>query len=126
MGPKLGYHSKNNSWCTFNNARIPRDWMMMKYTKVDREGSFSIEGDTRGMFAAMMDIRVKLLQHSAEYLHRGLLISLRYSVVRRQFKNNVANKGETKLLDYQTQQMKLLPLLSMSWGIKFVYGFVKR
>jgi acyl-CoA oxidase len=25
MGPKLGYNSKNNGWCTFNNVKIPRD-----------------------------------------------------------------------------------------------------
>lgn len=25
MGPKMGYNSKNNGWCTFDNVRIPRD-----------------------------------------------------------------------------------------------------
>jgi len=114
IGPKLGYHCKNNGWCSFDNVRIPRDWMPMKYTSVDNEGAFSIEGDLRILYSTMMNIRVQLIVHSIEYLQRGLLISLRYSVVRRQFKNNVGNKEETRLLDYQTQQMKLLPLLSLS------------
>ena len=42
MGPKMGYNSKNNGWCTFDNVRIPRENMLMKYVKVDREGSFSV------------------------------------------------------------------------------------
>lgn len=58
IGPKIGYHSKNNGWCTFDNVRIPRDQMMMKYTKVERDGTFSINGDIRGLYSIMMDIRV--------------------------------------------------------------------
>ena len=42
MGPKMGYNSKNNGWCTFDLVRIPRDYMLMKYAGVDKEGNFSI------------------------------------------------------------------------------------
>ena len=37
----------------------------------------------------MSEVRAGLVQHSADYLGRGLTIALRYSVVRRQFKNNL-------------------------------------
>lgn len=101
IGPKFGFNSKNNGWCTFDNVRIPRENMLMKYAKVERDGSFSINGDVRGLYSAMMMIRVQLANHSFEYLERGLTIALRYSVIRRQFKNNLDNpKTETKLLDY--------------------------
>lgn len=59
----------------------------------------------------MMDIRIQLVAHSYDMLGRGLLIAGRYSAVRRQFKTK-PGKLETKLIDYQTQQMKLFPLLS--------------
>ena len=119
IGPKFGYHSKNNGWCTFDNVRIPRNQMLMRYTKVERDGSFSINSDVRGLYSVMMDIRLQLIGHSGEFLDRGLTIALRYSVIRRQFKNNLDNpKTETKLLDYQTQQMKLLPLLALSFAMK--------
>lgn len=73
----------------------------MRYAKVDEEGCFSIEGDIRGLYSVMMDIRMQLIGHSDEFLHRALLVGIRYSVVRRQFKNNLENKKtETKLLDY--------------------------
>lgn len=47
-------------------------------------------------------------------LLKSSLISLRYSACRKQFKNSKENgkKVETKLLDYQTQQLKLFPLLA--------------
>jgi acyl-CoA oxidase len=28
MGPKLGYHGKDNGWATFDQVRIPRDQML--------------------------------------------------------------------------------------------------
>ena len=86
MGPKMGYNSQHNGWATFDNVRIPRDWMPMKYVSVDREGCFSIEGDLRVLFSIMMNIRVQLVQHSAAVLGKGILIGLRYSAVR-QFKS---------------------------------------
>lgn len=101
IGPKFGYHSKNNGWCTFDNVRIPRDQMLMRYTQVEKDGTFSIAGDVRALYSIMMDIRVQLVGHSNDYLERALTIALRYSVIRRQFKNNLSNsKMETKLLDY--------------------------
>jgi len=65
MGPKFGYNSKNNGWASFDNVRIPRNQMLMKYTSVDREGNFSIEGDTRVLYSVMMDIRLQLILFSA-------------------------------------------------------------
>ena len=102
MGPKMGYNSKNNGWCTLDNVRIPRDYMPMKYVKVEKDGAFSIEGDTRILYSVMMEIRMRLLWHSGAFMLRGCLIALRYSSVRRQFKNYTDSKQETKLIDYQT------------------------
>ena len=54
MGPKLGYNSKNNGWCTFDNVRIPRKDMLNKYTNVDEEGCFEIRGDVRALYSVMV------------------------------------------------------------------------
>ena len=61
--------------------------MLQKFVQVDREGTFSIEGDMREMYAVMMHVRSWMLMKTKYYLARSLLIGLRYSVVRRQFKN---------------------------------------
>lgn len=127
MGAKMGYNAKNNGWCTFDNVRIPRDQMLMRYAKVDRDGSFSVQGDIRMLYISMSTIRLGLLPHAADYLSRGLTIALRYSVVRRQFKNNLEDtKSETKLLDYQSQQMKLFPLMAISYAMVFTFAQVKK
>lgn len=42
MGPKFGYHSKDNGWLTFDHVRIPRDQMLQRFISVDRSGDISI------------------------------------------------------------------------------------
>ena len=117
MGPKLGYNTKQNGYCKFDNLRIPRTNLLSRYVAVDREGSFSIEGDPRMLYSVMMDVRLQLVQHSGVSLARATLVCLRYSAVRRQFKTDLKDKKtETKLLDYQTQQMKLFPLAAAAIG----------
>jgi acyl-CoA oxidase len=69
MGPKMGYHSKNNGWCTFDQVRIPRDQMLMRYLSVSREGDVSMEGDLRALYSVMMDIRVQIALGSGDYLY---------------------------------------------------------
>lgn len=101
--------------------------MLMRFAKVDRDGKFSIQGDYRIMYVAMSSIRNFLTKHCADLLSRALTIALRYSVIRRQFKNNVDDpKSETKLLDYQSQQMKLLPLLAYNYNMVFTFIEVKK
>jgi len=87
MGPKLGYNGKDNGWMVLDKVRIPRDQMLQKYICVDREGTVSIEGDLRVLYTTMMNIRAMLICDSRIYLGAGLTIALRYSAVRRQFKN---------------------------------------
>jgi len=72
MGPKFGYNSKNNGWAAFDSVRIPRENMLSRFTKVDREGNFSVEGDVRVLYSVMMDIRTQLLVASGDVLLRGL------------------------------------------------------
>jgi hypothetical protein len=57
--------------------------MLQKFVQVDREGTFSIEGDLREMYAVMMFIRSGLVLKTRLYMSKALLIGLRYSVVRR-------------------------------------------
>lgn len=102
MGPKFGYSSKDNGWLTLNNVRIPRENMPSRFVKVDREGAVSIEGDLRIIYSTMLKTRFTLISSGPHVLHLATIIGLRYSAVRRQFKNISGEKGETKLIDYQT------------------------
>lgn len=117
MGPKMGYNSKNNGWVIFDKVRIPRDQLLMRFVEVDREGAVSIKGDSRVLYSVMMDIRIQLILHSGNFLLKASLIALRYSACRRQFKFDLQNKKkETRLIDYQSQQMKLFPLVAQGYA----------
>lgn len=83
MGPKLGYSSKNNGWATFDNVRIPREQMCMRFISVDKEGTFSIESDMRLLYGVMTSTRNTLIAYSYDMLGRALVITGRYSAVRR-------------------------------------------
>ena len=95
MGPKLGYHGKDNGWMTLDNVRIPRENMPCRFAKVDRDGSFSIEGDLRILFSTMLKTRFALISIGNKILIPVLTIACRYSAVRRQFKNIGKSKDET-------------------------------
>jgi len=45
IGPKLGFQNKDNGYAIFNNYRIPRRNMLMKYHIVSKEGQYSTKGD---------------------------------------------------------------------------------
>jgi hypothetical protein len=55
----------------------------MKYTKLEKDGCFSIDGDTRALYSVMLHIRMLMISHSGNTLLRACLIATRYSVVRR-------------------------------------------
>ena len=69
--------------------------MLQKFIQVDRDGTFSIEGDVREMYSVMMYVRATIVLKTKFYLGKALTIGLRYSVVRRQFKNISGQKEET-------------------------------
>jgi len=100
IGPKIGYTSKDNGWARFDNVRIPRDHMLMGITNLDREGTFSIVGDPKVMYTSMMSIRFLLVKDSSFFMFAALMIALRYSACRRQFKTLTGSKDERKIIDY--------------------------
>lgn len=103
LGPKLGYHGKDNGWCSFDKVRIPHDQMLSRFISVDRDGGVSVNGDPKVLYSTMVFIRCHIVNGAKNAILAPLLIGLRYSAVRRQFRNISGQKQETKLLDYQTQ-----------------------
>jgi len=86
--------------------------MLQRFIGVDKEGRVSINGDPKVLYSTMVFIRCHIIAGAKSGLLAPLTVGLRYSAVRRQFRNISGQKQETKLLDYQTQQMKLFPLVA--------------
>jgi len=118
VGPKFGYHSKDNGWVRFDQVRIPRTQLLMRYVAVDRKGNMELKGDLRNLYSIMLATRVFLVAESSQYLAKGLTIAIRYSTVRRQFNSVDDDQNERKLLDYQTQMHKIAPLLAYVFALR--------
>jgi len=83
IGPKYGYNSKDNGFMRFNNVKIPRRNMLMKFVEVDKEGNFNLKGDLRILYSTMLFLRVEIVYGAGYVLTVPLAITTRYSVVRR-------------------------------------------
>lgn len=78
--------------------KIPRGDMLNRYSSVTREGKFIPAGNPRIVYATMMRVRLGILKHSYMFLSAQLAIAVRYSVVRKQFKDE--NGIERSIMDY--------------------------
>jgi acyl-CoA oxidase len=85
LGPKFGYTSKDNGYATFDNVRIPRDYMLMGLCSVDKEGNFEILRDLRVLYSTMLYIRTLISTSVSNFLQCALQIAIRYASCRRQF-----------------------------------------
>mmetsp|Transcript_5093 Transcript_5093/g.4307 ORF Transcript_5093/g.4307 Transcript_5093/m.4307 type:complete len:263 (-) Transcript_5093:706-1494(-) len=115
IGPKIGWATKDNGYLKFNQVRIPRENMLMKYTKVDKKGQYKRRGNEKIGYAIMMQIRDLICHGSWSYLSKALTIGVRYSIVRKQFRDE--DKNERTILDYQTQQDKVLVSLANCYAM---------
>jgi len=84
----------------------------MNVCELSREGEFKVTGDPRVLYTIMMMIRTKIVYQGNQALGIAALIATRYSAIRRQFKTIDGSKMERTLLDYQTQQHKLAPMIA--------------
>ena len=102
IGPKYGYNAKDNGYVIFKNHKIPRKNMLMKYAVVTKDGEYFRKGDEKISYATMLLIRSTIPLICYLSLTKGVLIATRYSLVRKQFKDDEGN--EIPILDYQLQQ----------------------
>eukprot|EP00252_Welwitschia_mirabilis_P015228 TRINITY_DN33496_c0_g1_i1.p1 TRINITY_DN33496_c0_g1~~TRINITY_DN33496_c0_g1_i1.p1 ORF type:complete len:663 (-),score=132.97 TRINITY_DN33496_c0_g1_i1:218-2206(-) len=123
VGTKFGngaYNTMDNGMLSFDNVRIPREQMLMRYSRVSREGKY-LQSDVPKQlgYGTMVFVRKAIIVDASNYLSRAVCIAVRYSAVRRQFGSQ--NGGsETQVIDYKTQQNRLFPLLATAYAFRFV------
>ncbi|KAK3809119.1 MAG: acyl-CoA dehydrogenase/oxidase [Benniella sp.] len=119
QGPKQGAISMDNGYARFNNVRIPRENMLMRFSQVSKEGVYSKPIHPKLAYGGMTAVRTTLINHSALSMARAATIAIRYCAVRRQGNVNVATDLETQVLDYPGVQYRILPLLSHAFSTIF-------
>uniref|UniRef100_A0A8C5H0A0 Acyl-coenzyme A oxidase n=2 Tax=Gouania willdenowi TaxID=441366 RepID=A0A8C5H0A0_GOUWI len=119
IGPKFGFHEVDNGYLRLDNVRIPRDNMLMKYAKVEPNGTYVKPPSAKLTYGTMVFIRSMIVGESARALSKACTIAIRYSAVRHQSEIR-PGEPEPQILDYQTQQYKLFPLLAEAYAFLFV------
>lgn len=116
IGKKMGRDGIDNGWIQFSNVRIPRLFMMMKYSRVTADGKVVQPPLAQLAYGALIGGRVSMVHDSYTWSRRFLTIAIRYAAVRRQFGSNPEDP-ETKLLDYTYHQRRLLPRLAYCFAM---------
>ena len=119
IGPKGGFQQKDNGYMYFRNLVLPRSALLSKYTKVSKDGVFSLIGTPKFAYSAMMYVRLYLISTGVTYPAKALIIGIRYSLLRKQFKSLNEGTIERKILDYQTQQAALTPICAFVFAARF-------
>ncbi|XP_032648770.1 peroxisomal acyl-coenzyme A oxidase 1 isoform X2 [Chelonoidis abingdonii] len=124
IGPKFGYDEMDNGYLKMDNFRIPRENMLMKYAKIEPDGTYVKPVSDKLTYGTMVFIRSIIVGDSARSLSRACTIAIRYSSVRHQSELKPGDP-EPQILDYQTQQYKLFPLLATAYAFHFVGAYMK-
>uniref|UniRef100_A0A671YJR2 Acyl-coenzyme A oxidase n=1 Tax=Sparus aurata TaxID=8175 RepID=A0A671YJR2_SPAAU len=124
IGPKFGFDEIDNGYLKMENVRIPRENMLMKYAKVEPDGTYKKPPSAKLTYGTMVFIRSMIVGESARALSKASTIAIRYSAVRHQSEIR-PGEPEPQILDFQTQQYKLFPLLATAYAFIFVGQYMK-
>ncbi|KAF9423218.1 hypothetical protein HW555_001287 [Spodoptera exigua] len=117
IGVKMGLNAVNNGFIGFDNVRIPRTNMLMKHAKVLEDGTYVKSKNSKLIYGAMVFVRVVIVFDSVNYLAKAITVATRYSAVRRQSQLK-EGEPERQILDYVTQQDKILTAIAGCFAMK--------
>ena len=124
IGPKIGFHSKDNGYLRFNNVRIPKKNMLRRYISVSKKGEIKIKGDPKVSYATMMTIRMYISCTYPKAYSQAITIATRYSMFRRQFQDKTGR--EIPVIEYQLQQEKLIPRIAEFYAITIAGNNIRK
>lgn len=124
IGPKFGYEEMDNGYLKMDNYRIPRENMLMKYAQVKPDGTYVKPVSNKLTYGTMVFVRSFLVGAAAQSLSKACTIAIRYSAVRHQSEIK-PGEPEPQVLDFQTQQYKLFPILATAYAFQFVGSYMK-
>jgi len=144
IGAKMGRHGIDNGWIRFDHVRVPRMNMLMKHAKLSRDGVYTKPAKAQLAYGALVMGRTAIMRDAANALKAAVTIAVRYAAVRRQFSIDEEGQGdasesgnsgggggdgiasEVQVLDYQTHQHKLLPLVATAYAFHFAAMRIKQ
>lgn len=119
LGNKIGFNTIDNGFLRVHNVRIPRSQMMMRNSKVTREGKYEPAKNAKMNYSTMVAIRANIVRNAGFALGQALTIAIRYSMVRLQGGDRIpSQKGEeVKIIDHGMQRFRLTTSLALSYAM---------
>ncbi|KDO26556.1 hypothetical protein SPRG_07958 [Saprolegnia parasitica CBS 223.65] len=119
IGSKFGFNTVDNGFVQFDKVLIPRTHMAMKFQTLSKDGVYSrVSGAKPELsYITMLQMRYNMIIGSGRQLSKAATIAVRYSAVRAQGANATKRCEEMQVLDYQSQQHRLLPRLAEAYAI---------
>ncbi|KAG2563238.1 hypothetical protein PVAP13_8KG311800 [Panicum virgatum] len=111
-GHKIGLNGVDNGALRFRSVRIPRDNLLNRFGDVSRDGKY-----TSTTLGELVGGRVGIAYCSVGVLKVAVTIAVRYALLRHQF--GPPKQPEISVLDYQSHQHKLMPMLASSYAFHF-------
>ncbi|XP_032699780.1 acyl-coenzyme A oxidase-like protein isoform X2 [Lontra canadensis] len=120
---KEGLHGVDNGILIFHKVRIPRENLLDKFGSVAPDGQYhspikNKSARFNAMLAALTPSRLAVTFQALGAMKLGLTIAIRYSHSRRQFGPKA--KEEVKIIEHQTQTLRLMPHLATALALTFV------
>lgn len=120
IGPRAGLELSGYNYFIFSNLRIPGSALLQRYTRIEKGKLVLLHPQARSLVMTSIEyLRGALISWSWRPAALSLTIAIRYSEVRRQFNTIEGSTEERKVLDYQLQQLKLVPALASCFAQLF-------
>lgn len=121
-GYKVGLNGVDNGAIKFTQVRVPRLNLLDRFGTVDKSGRYSspLTSASRRFAALLGELtggRVGLTSGSVGVLKGAVTIAIRYCAQRQQF--GPPDSPEISILDYQSQQQRLMPALATAYALHF-------
>ncbi|MEO0734099.1 MAG: acyl-CoA dehydrogenase, partial [Bacteroidota bacterium] len=122
-GYKLGLNGVDNGRLWFTHVRVPVENLLDRFGGITPEGTYhsEIKNPSRRFFTMLGTLvggRVCVPRAGLSAAKSALAIAVRYGLRRRQFAPDPL-KAETIILDYPSQQRRLIPLVAKAYATQF-------
>lgn len=121
LGEKVGLNGVDNGFVMFNKYKIPKENLLSRTGDVTDDGKYvtPFKDNSKRLGASLGALsggRVSICGIASSYFVKAITIAIRYSTARRQFGPDNGSE-ELPVLEYQSQQYRLLPHLANTYAL---------
>jgi len=126
-GIKMGLNGVDNGTLHFNKVEIPAENLLNRFGNVDEKGNYTspITSSSRRFFTMLGTLvggRLCVPMAGLSAAKKALAIAIQFSDSRTQF--GPPDKPAQSILDYQTHQKRLMPLLANAYAYHFAHQYM--